>query len=194
MDAKTLAKIVQIVVQEEVSKIVKREMATMRKQIVAEVKRSIPKQKVVKQVVYENGQSQNGLEDMGFDVPDVLPKRKKQPRKKQYANNATINDILNETVAFSNNDEMEDYPTMGGQHTSQNAQGGVGNYREMMAREMGMNQPSTPGNVSVSEMLPKTDDRGMPSRVSANDIDPAVAKALTRDYTDLVKAMTKKKK
>jgi hypothetical protein len=185
MDAKTLAKIVQIVVQEEVGKIVRKEMATLKKQIVAEVKKSIPKQ-VIKEPVYEHGQSQNGWEDMGMDIPDVLPQRE----SKQYTKNQALNSILNETSGFDGGGQ-DDYPTMGGGPvTSNNAMGGnVSDFRAMMAEKMGMTPPGQKGNLTVQEMMPTTNPEGMPIR--NQQVPDAVAKALTRDYTDLVKAMKK---
>lgn len=188
MDAKTLAKIVQIVVQEEVSKIVKKELATIKKQIVAEVKKSIPEQQVMSQPIREN-QSQNDWEDFDMDIPDVLPVRK-ETSKKQLVKDPVLNSILNETKGFG---EYEDYPTMGGSPLhSNNAQaiGNNSNFRAMMAEKMGMTGMSAPGQLTVQEMMPTTNPEGLPMR--PQEVPDAVAKALTRDYTALVKAMNKK--
>lgn len=188
MDAKTFAKIVQIVVQEEVTKIVKKELNAMKKQIVAEVKKSIPKQ-VIKETVYEHGQSQNAWEDMGMDIPDVLPQRKP---KQQLVKDPVLNDILNETKGFGGENPYEEYPTLGGkQLNSNNAQGGnASQFRAMMAEKMGMTDMSQPGQPSLQEMLPETDPEGRPLR--NKQVPDSVAKALTRDYSSLVKAMNKK--
>jgi hypothetical protein len=186
MDAKTLAKIVQIVVQEEVGKIVRKEMATLKKQIVAEVKKSIPKQKVVREQVPMG----SALQGTNFDIPDVLPQR--QPvQEKKLSHNPTINSILNETAGFSDSNEFDEYPTMGGNAVTQNnAMGGdASQFRQMMAEKMGITPPGQSGNLSVQEMLPKTNPEGMP--LQNVNVPDAVAKALTRDYTDLVKAMKK---
>ena len=70
MDAKTLAKIVQIVVREEVGKIVRKELATIKKQIVAEVKKSIPTPPV-----YEQAQS-NQADSLDDLVGNVLQRER----------------------------------------------------------------------------------------------------------------------
>lgn len=187
MDAKTLAKIVQIVVQEEVSKIVKKELATMRKQIVAEIKQSIPTQQPLQEMSLQDVQ----VPDLGFDIPDVLPRRQQTPTKK-LSNNSMINNILNETAGFGGEDVYEDYPTMGNAPmTSNNAMGGnVSNFRAMMAEKMGMTGMSQPGQLSVQEMIPSTNPEGLPTRTQ--QVPDHLAKALTRDYSQLVKAMNKK--
>ena len=51
--------------------------------------------------------------------------------------------------------------------------------------------PNSQGTPSVQEMLPTTDPEGRPLRTQ--NIPDAVTKALTRDYTELVKGMNKKK-
>jgi len=187
MDAKTLAKIVQIVVQEEVSKIVKKELTAMKKQIVAEVKKSIPKQIVNEKVTTNSYESLGNIND--FDIPDVLPSKPIQ-KQKQLVKDPVLNSILNETRGFG---EYEDYPTMGGNTLDSNQAQGVSNtsnFRAMMAEKMGMSGMTQPGKPSVQEMMPTVNPEGMPMRTQ--EVPDAVAKALTRDYTDLVKAMNKK--
>ena len=181
MDAKTLAKIVQIVVQEEVGKIVRKELTTMKKQIVAEIKKSIPKQ----ELVYETTQPKvDSLDDLVGNVLQKERRKSPQPTTKTFTKNPMLNGILNETANSYNvpaEDEYTDYPTMGGNATD---------YRAMMAEKMGMTPPNSQGTPSVQEMLPSTDPEGRP--LTTQNIPDAVTKALTRDYTELVKGMNKK--
>ena len=194
MDAKTLAKIVQIVVQEEVGKIVRKELATMKKQIVAEIKKSIPKQ----ELVYETTQPKvDSLDDLVGNVLQKERRKSPQPTTKTFTKNPMLNGILNETANSYNvpaEDEYTDYPTMGGETMNSNSApmgGNATDYRAMMAEKMGMTPPNSQGTPSVQEMLPTTDPEGRPLRTQ--NIPDAVTKALTRDYTELVKGMNKKK-
>lgn len=194
MDAKTLAKIVQIVVQEEVGKIVRKEMKAMKKQIVAEVRKSIPKKQVVKEVT----PTVDSLDDL---VGNVLQQERQhnpiQPEIQSFTKNPVLNGILNETAnsyQVPENDEYSDYPTMGGQQMNSNSAPmgeNTSDFRAMMSEKMGMTPPNTQGTPSVQEMLPTTDPEGKPLR--NQNIPDAVTKALTRDYTELVKGMNKKK-
>jgi hypothetical protein len=178
MDGKTLAKIVQLVVQEEVSKIVKKELATMKKQIVAEVKKSIPKQ-VIKESKRKpvNSEFDSILEDLNtIDEPI-----QRQNSNKSFSKNAVLNNILNETKGWSTKtDEYDDYPTMGSGPATTGQINGMSDYRAMMEREMGRTPTST---------IPQQDIDGRP----VGELPSGVTKALTRDYTDLVKAMDKGK-
>lgn len=195
MEPKTLAKIIKIIVNEEVTKIVKKELATMKKQIVAEVKKSIPKQTVIKeQVPQESSSPVDTLEDA---VTSALNNERQQStvESKQFVKDPLLNQILNET-AQGYSTQPEEYPTMGGAPaTSQTAHGGMSAFRSQMQAQFqqehgghGMTTGAQP--VTVQEMLPQTDTRGVHTHVS--NVPDNLAKALTRDYTDLVKAMNKK--
>jgi hypothetical protein len=190
MDAKTLAKIVQIVVQEEVSKIVKKELGAMRKQIVAEIKNSLSTQLVTEKRMPNNIIDVESDDD--FDIPTVLHTRTPN-NKRQLVKDPLINDILNETVAFGDTSGYDDYPTMGNKTiTNNSAQGmsSISNFRSMMDAEMGKSNGNQKGNLTIQEMMPKTNTEGLPTRTQ--EVPDAVAKALTRDYTALVRAMSKK--
>ena len=197
MDAKTLAKIVQIVVQEEVGKIVKRELTQMKKQIVSEIKQSIPNQ----EIVYENGQSQSNqvdsLDDLVGNVLQQERRKRPQPPQKTFSKNPALNTILNETANSYNvpdEDEYSDYPTMGGNTMNSNSApmgGNASDFRSMMQEKMGMTPHGQTGTPSIQSMLPKTDPEGRPLNVQ--NIPDAVSKALTRDYSALVAGFSKKK-
>jgi len=183
MDAKTLAKIIQLVVKEEVTKIVKKEMTILKKEVITEIRKTTPKQRIV-----ETSPTPSNLDDI---VSNVLADERRQPTTKKNNSGGTtaIEDILNETKGFNQREEYDEYPTMGKPMQASDAPG-VGNYRDMMSREMGIPQPGQ-GKTTAQEMLPDTDINGRPMN-KASIPDP-VAKALTRDYSDLMKKMNLKK-
>lgn len=92
-------------------------------------------------------------------------------KKVQYTNNPVLNDVLNETANAPT--PMEEYPTMGGKSFDTNNLAGMFGYGDMQ------NQPT------VQNMTPK----GM----NPGDVPNEVANALTRDYSQLMKAIDKKK-
>lgn len=85
-----------------------------------------------------------------------------------YTKDSSLNAALNETA----NDGYKTMKT----YDSQDARAGFSSMQDMMGG----------GKPTVAQMVPK-DMRG-------REVAPEVGKALTRDYTELVKAMTKKKK
>jgi hypothetical protein len=92
----------------------------------------------------------------------------------QFTNNPALNEALNQTAT-----SKEEWPTMGGK-TLTNGQNGL-------ASMMGMESPDQMfgGKPSAQQMVPK--DR------QHIEIDEDLAGILTRDYTDLMKAVDKKK-
>lgn len=103
----------------------------------------------------------------------------KAPVKKQYTENPTLNELLNDTAGFRNEnagvslDESIDYnnfdewPTMG-------------------------RKPAP----AAKAIIPTVDTEGRRvdvSRLAETEAGAAVVKALTRDYSSLIKAMDKKK-
>ena len=96
---------------------------------------------------------------------------------REYTKNATLNELLNETA-----NDMQTAPTAGRPLTSADAIGG----RASMAAAMGLpslNQNGGP--VTAQEMIP-ADRQGA-------QIPDAVSKALTKDYSQLMKAINKKR-
>ena len=85
-----------------------------------------------------------------------------------YTKNSSLNAALNETA-------NEDYKTVKS-FDSGDARAGFASMQDMMGG----------GKPTVQQMVPRD--------MQGRDIDPAVGKALTRDYSELVKAMSKKKK
>mgnify|MGYP001244050634 CR=1 FL=1 len=96
----------------------------------------------------------------------------------KYTNNGTLNEILNETA-----NDMKSYPTAGGRPLS--AADAVGG-KASLAAAMGLPPlGAEAGPPSAQEMIP-ADRQGAP-------IPDAVGKALTRDYSGLMKAINKKR-
>ena len=95
----------------------------------------------------------------------------------QYSSNPALNEVLQETAT-------EAWPTMGNKTlTSADAPAG----KTGLAAVMGMESPDQMfgGKPTVSQMLP--DNR------KHVEVEPEIEKALTRDYSQLMKAMDKKK-
>ena len=124
------------------------------------------------------------------DRHDSVQRRSTKPAKQvKYTKNTMLNDILNETAGEINGSHNNaiDYETMGNQaFTSNNAQGFD---RNSLAAKMGYGDASPSGTPTLNEMLPKTDTRGMSNQ--GREVSDGVAKALTRDYSDLVKKFKK---
>ena len=110
----------------------------------------------------------------GSDKQQIKPKSK--PKPKYYSKNKVLNDVLNETAM---GDGGEDWKTMGGTtYTSDRMNEIMGNsYGDMMN---GNQKPNA--DVMVKSM------GGNPDVVG-----DTLKNALTRDYSELVKAMDKKK-
>jgi hypothetical protein len=103
---------------------------------------------------------------------DVTPMPSRPVAKKQFTKNSMLNDLLNETAATPASAEMTDWNTM--------------NFRSEMADVFGM---STTGPTSP---LASTGINGE----SINMSNPQVAdtmKAMTKDYSALMKAIDKKR-
>ena len=139
-------------------------------------------------------QMKSGLKH-ALGLTDSIERRSRKPKQEvEYTKNKMLNDILNETageIATGNASRLASetggYNTMGGQTlTSNNAQTFD---RGSLAAKMGYGGMAT-GTPTLDEMMPKTNTAGAPQR--ATNVDPGVAKALTRDYSELVKKMSKK--
>ena len=110
----------------------------------------------------------------GVDMHNQVQKDPTPHQK--YSNDDMINGILNETA-----NGMGASRTAGKQFTTQDAMGG----RASMAAAMGIEVPQSSGQLSVQEMVP-SNRRGVA-------IPEAVSNALTKDYSQLMKAINKKK-
>ena len=102
----------------------------------------------------------------------------KVQQKKAYTKNKSLNDVLNETVGLTKiqKNQTEEYPTLGG-----------GTFdTSRMAELMGYGQPEEAKRDMVAVDTLKKAGK------SVNDVPEALTNALTRDYSDLMKAMNKK--
>ena len=125
--------------------------------------------KEVRQIFINENQSKENIE---------LPKPK-VTEKKNYTKNKSLNDVLNETVGLTKTQsQTEDYPTLGGDTFDTNR----------MAELMGYGQPEEAKRDMVAVDTLKKAGK------SVNDVPEAVTNALTRDYSELMKAMNKKGK
>ena len=106
------------------------------------------------------------------------PQVQSKPRKK-YTQNKSLNDVLNETVGLKTSERQNDeYPTLGG--------GTFDSSR--MAELMGYGKSDEVKRDMVAiDTLKKAGK-------SVDDVPEAVTNALTRDYSELMKAMNKKGK
>ena len=107
------------------------------------------------------------------------PKKTKKIVKQQFTENSVLNDVLNETA------NQTEWPTMGGKTISANS-APAGKSGLAAAMGLGNMDETFGGKPSAQQMLPA--DR---QHVS---VPKDVEKALTRDYSDLMKVINKKKK
>ena len=110
------------------------------------------------------------------------PIRKKQVKSKKevhYTSNNTLNQVLNETVGLSKKDkQFEEYPTLGGETFDSSR----------MTELLGYGKPDEVKRDMVAV------DTLQKAGKSVDDVPEHVTNALTRDYSDLMKAMDKKGK
>ena len=94
-----------------------------------------------------------------------------------YTDNSALNKVLNETVGFKG--ETEEYPTMGGKAYTTGDMSEVLGYGEMASPELKRDR------VAAQTLAEKG--------VTPDQVGDGVVNALTRDYSDLMKAMDKGK-
>ena len=152
-------------IKETVAKEVRRSIRTELKEILS------PPDNSVKTF---NEQIQNGVQMQR--QAEITPKQ-----DVEYTKNTTLNELLNETATAMKGEKAE-YPTAGNPLTATDAVGG----RASLAAAMGLPSLSqNAGPTTMQEMVP-ADRKGAP-------IPDAVSKALTRDYSGLMKAINKKR-
>ena len=133
--------------------------------IIREVVRSEVKKEVQKIFMNENKTAQE-------------PQVQSKPIKK-YTQNKSLNDVLNETVGLKTSEKQNDeYPTLGG-----------GTFDSSRVAELigyGQTEEVKRDMVAIDSLKK--------AGKSVDDVPEAVTAALTRDYSDLMKAMNKKGK
>ena len=167
MKKKELIKIIELVVRKEVKKQVNEIFIKEGKKSFTRTSNLKDESSSLTQIV-ENSVSEN--------IPQSKPKKKEF---KQYTQNESLNQILNETA---NSKETEEWPTLGG--------GAFDSSK--MAEAMGYGNLRGGGSNEVKREIAAVQtmkDAG----VSTDQVGEDVVKALTRDYSGVMKAMNKKK-
>ena len=144
--------------------------------VIQEVVRREVKKEVKKIFIKE----QTTSKDSAPVLADIVEQEISQPKKEiQYTKNKSLNDVLNETVGLSKKQsEFEEYPTLGG-----------GTFDSSRVAELigyGQTEEVKRDMVAIDSLKK--------AGKSVDDVPEAVTAALTRDYSDLMKAMNKKGK
>ena len=110
------------------------------------------------------------------NIPKVKPVvKKRKVEKKNYTDNPTLNKILNETA-----NQQEDYPTMGGGTFDSNRM------TELLGYGSGAGNDEVKREVAAASTLQS-------AGINPDAAPEHLKNALTRDYSDLIKAIDKKK-
>ena len=134
------------------------------------VKREV--QKEVKKIFIKEQVS----EEPTIEMKSIVEEPKEQVK---YTSNESLNKVLNETVGLSKSQsQTEAYPTLGGGAFDTNR----------MTELLGYGKPE-----EVQRDMVAADSLRKAGK-SVNDVPEHVTNALTRDYSDLMKAMDKKGK
>jgi len=111
-------------------------------------------------------------------LADVISQVSKPKEKVKYTKNKSLNDVLNETVGLSKQqNEFEEYPTLGG-----------GTFDKSKMQELMGYGKSEEGRREMAAV-----DTLKKAGKSVSDVPEHVTNALTRDYSGLMKAIDKKK-
>jgi hypothetical protein len=111
-------------------------------------------------------------------LADVISQVSEPKEKVKYTNNKSLNDVLNETVGLTKQqNEFEEYPTMNGKTFDSSR----------MQELMGYGK-SDEGKREMAAV-----DTLKKAGKSVKDVPEHVTNALTRDYSKLMKAIDKKK-
>ena len=117
-------------------------------------------------------------------APKPKPVKKVAPQKRDFVKgNDALNDVLNETVALSKGDEMEEYPTMGGGTFDSSRASELLGYGDALAAGGNKEQQR---NMAAAQTLRE-------KNVNINDVPESLVNALTRDYSELMNHSKMKK-
>jgi len=148
----------------------------MTKKDLVKIIREVVKREVQKEVhkIFIKEETSNKLSDI---VPDVSIETSEPIKETHYTKNEALNKVLNETVALSKS-QKEEYPNVGG-----------GLFDSKRVSElMGYGKPDEVKRDMVAA------DTFQKAGVQAENVPEAITNALTRDYSDLMKALDKKGK
>lgn len=139
--------------------------------IIQEVVRREVQKEVKKLFINENKSSLKSL------APKQVVKSVQRKESVQYTENKALNDVLNETVALSKGDEMDEYPTMGGGAFDSSRATELLGYGDSM-RAGGDKEAQR--NINAAMTMKE-------AGVSSEQVPESLVNALTRDYSDLMK-------
>ena len=114
-------------------------------------------------------------------ISKPTPKKVNKKPKKQYTKNTALNEVLNNTKPLGSQ-EQEDYPTLGG--------GVLGS--DNMAEVLGYGDLGKGQNKEKAREMAAVDSIKK-AGVNVDQVPEDVQNALTRDYSGLMKAISKKK-
>ena len=135
-------------------------------------------QEVVRKEVQKEVQKIFIKEETSSKLKDiVVPEVSKPKEKVQYTKNKTLNKVLNETVGLTKSGKQTgEYPTLGG--------GTFDSSRMSELMGYGKSEEAKRDMVAVDTLRK--------AGKSVNDVPEHITNALTRDYSDLMKAIDKK--
>ncbi len=108
-----------------------------------------------------------------------IPQKKSKPaKKKTYTKDKTLNEVLNETVGLTKS-HREEYPDMGGKKYTTGNMADLLGYGDLASPELKRDK------VAAQTLAEKG--------VTPEQVGDGVVKALTRDYSDLMKVINKDK-
>ncbi len=110
------------------------------------------------------------------------PKVVKKKTKKKYSKNKALNEVLNNTNPLGSSGQTEEYPSLGG--------GVLGS--DNMAEVLGYGDLGRGQNKETAREMAAVDSIKK-AGVSVDQVPEDVQNALTRDYSGLMKAISKKK-
>ncbi len=117
-------------------------------------------------------------EETSHQLTDIIPEVSEPKQKVEYTKNKSLNDVLNETVGLTKSEKQNgEYPTLGG--------GAFDSSR--MSELLGYGKTDEVKRDMVAVDTIKKAGR------SVEEVPEHVTNALTRDYSDLMKALDKKK-
>ena len=138
-------------------------------------------QKIIQEAVRKEVKKQMNeifiKEETSSKLIDIVPEVSEPEEEIQYTKNKSLNKVLNETVGLSKSQkEFEEYPTLGD-----------GTFdRSRMTELLGYGKSEeVKRNMVAVDTLQKAGK-------SVNDVPEHITKALTKDYSKLMKVMNKK--
>ena len=124
----------------------------------------------------------NDEKEMSLSETISKPKVAKKKTKKKYSKNPALNEVLNNTNPLGSSGQTEEYPSLGG--------GVLGS--DNMAEVLGYGDLGKGQNKEQAREMAAVDTIKK-AGVNVDQVPEDVQNALTRDYSGLMKAISKKK-